>query len=225
MRYCLLMLSFVFSLGACAQEAPATSGGEKYIEGTHYQKMSAPVPTIVPQDKIEITEIFRFGCPACFKFEDVYQVWSKSKPEYIEFVKNPVVWDKTTKIHAQVYFTGKALGLDHEISQAVFEAIHVNAKTRNQMMTAMTNEDDIIAAFVALGADQDKAEKIYKSFSIKSSVNRADARARSFAISGTPEIFVDGRYRVTTETAGSFQNMLTIAAYLAEKAAKEKGLL
>ncbi len=225
MRYWLLIVGFIFSLAACAQDNSALQSGEKYIEGTHYQKMSVPVPSIVGKDKVEITEIFRFGCPACFKFEESYQVWAEKKPAFIEFVKNPVIWDKTTTIHAQAYYAGKALGVESEVSMAIFEAIHKNAKTRKEAMNAMTDEDDIISAYVSFGVEEAKATKMYSSFGIKSKVNQADGRARAFAISGTPEIFVDGRYRITTATAGSFDNMLSVATYLAEKVAKEKGLL
>lgn len=225
MRYCLLLIGFLLSFTAWAEEESAATTEQKYIEGTHYQRMLAQVPTIVPADKVEIAEIFRFGCPACFKFEGAYQTWSETKPPFIEFVKNPVIWDKTTEIHAKVYFTAEVLGVEKEMAQAIFEAIHEKATTRKEAMNAMTDDEVIMATFEKLGADKDKAMKVYSSFGIKSKVNQADGRARAFAVSGTPEIVVDGQYRVTTSTAGSFEQMLAIATYLAEKAAKEKGLL
>lgn len=224
MRYCLLLIGFIAALSACAQDNSAPSFVEKYIEGTHYQRLSAPVPTVAAKDKVEITEVFRFGCQACFRFEDAYEKWSASKPAYIEFIKNPVVWDKTTAVRAQVYYAGKALGVEHEALTAVFNAIHTNAKTRGEAQTALTKEKDIIAMFVSLGIDEAKATKMYSSFGVKSQVNQADRRARSFSIAGTPEIFVDGRYRVSTSTAGSFDSMLEIATFLANKVAVEKGL-
>jgi len=223
MRYWLTAFGFLLSLAACAQDAPSVAGG-KYIEGTHYQKMLAPVPTIVGADKVEITEIFRYGCPACFHFEKAYAKWAAQKPGFIEFVKNPVIWDNTTKIHAQAYYTGKKLGVGDEISDAIFQAIHVNAKTRSEALNAMTKEGDILAAYESFGVEKAAAEKMYGSFGIKSMVNQADGRARAFAVSGTPEIFVDGRYRITTSTAGSFEAMLDIATYLAAKIAQEKGI-
>lgn len=225
MRYLIIAASFLFSLAACAQESqpPAV---EKYIEGTHYMRLAAPVPSIVDTTKqVEVTEVFRFGCPACARFEDAIGAWKQSKPAYIAFHKNPVVWNDVTERRAAVYFAGKALGLEQETSAAIFDAIHEKATSKREANTALTKEEDILAMFVSLGADQGKAEKMLKSFGVKSMVNKADGRARSFAVTGTPEIFVDGRYRVTVSSAGSFEQMLAIASFVAEKIAKERGII
>ncbi len=50
-----------------------------------------------------------------------------------------------------------------------------------------------------------------------SQVRQAVARAKGARISGTPEMMVAGKYRITTRKAGSQANMLKIADYLIEK--------
>ncbi len=222
MRYWIMAVAFFLSLGACAQDAPVS--GERFIEGQHYMKMQAPVPTIVGEDKVEITEVFRFGCPACFHFESAISEWKKSKPAAAELVKNPVVWNKDTAIRAQVYYTGVELGKGPETVDAIFKAMHVDATNARDAKTALLDEDDILDMFVSLGVDREKASKMYNNWFIKSKVNQADGRARAFAISGTPEIFVDGRYRITTGSAGDFETMLEVASFLVEKIAAERGL-
>lgn len=227
MRSLFLLVGLVLSLGACAEEssAPAASAStESYVEGQHYIKLLAPVPTIVGSDKVEVTEIFRFGCPACFQFSKSLQKWDPTKPSFIEFVPNPVVWNEQTKRRAQVYYTAKKLGVGDETAQAIFEALHIKAKTRADVANAFMKDDQILNHFESLGVDREKAEKMLGSFSIRSQVNQADGRARAFAISGTPEIFVDGRYRITTSSAGSFDGMLKVATFVAEKVAAEKGI-
>jgi len=108
---------------------------------------------------------------------------------------------------------------------AIFEALHINAKSRADIANAFMKDDQILEHFVSVGVDKEKAEKMLGSFSIRSQVNQADGRARAFAVSGTPEIFVDGRYRITTSSAGSFEGMLQVASYVAELVAKEKGII
>lgn len=224
MRYWLLVTSFLFSLVACAQEAPV-AGAQSFVEGKHYTRLSAPVPSVVDTSSaVEVTEVFRFGCPACANFEKAAIAWKATKPAYITFVKNPVVWNPATEKRAAAYYAGKALGFEQEAANAIFDAIHEKATSQKQANTALTKDADIVNMLVSLGADKAKAEKMLTSFGIKSMVNKADGRARSFAVAGTPEVFVDGRYRITVSGAGGYSQMLDVATYLATKIAKERGI-
>ena len=54
--------------------------------------------------------------------------------------------------------------------------------------------------------------------SVKASqVRQAGARARGARITGTPEMMVAGKYRISTRKAGNQANMLKIAEYLIDK--------
>ena len=48
-------------------------------------------------------------------------------------------------------------------------------------------------------------------------MNQANAVARSARITGTPELMVNGKYRVSTRKAGSQANMLKVVEFLIEK--------
>ena len=87
MRYWILALGLLGSLAACAKdETTAAPAVEKFIENKHYTKLLAPVPTIVEGDSVEISEVFRFGCPACFRFEAAVKEWKKTKTAYIKLI-------------------------------------------------------------------------------------------------------------------------------------------
>ena len=49
-------------------------------------------PTNVGPGKVEVVEVFWFGCPHCAALEPFIQSWLKNKPAYIEFVRVPVMW-------------------------------------------------------------------------------------------------------------------------------------
>ena len=55
-----------------------------------------------------------------------------------------------------------------------------------------------------------------------SQVKQADARARSYGIAGTPELIINGKYRITGRSAGGQAEMLKVADELIakERAAK-----
>ena len=211
MRYLVFVLGLMVSLAACADDHKKPAATGKFIEGKHYTVLSTPVPTITG-DKIEVTEIFRYGCGACYHFERPLSEWKKTLADDVELVKNPVVWNKDTEIRARIYFTAKALGVGGEASAKIFEAIHAGKGKK-----ALLKEGDIATMFETLGVDKAKFEKMYNNFMVTSKVNQADARARSFAVAGTPEIFVNGKYRVTVNSAGSQKGMLDVADYLIAK--------
>ena len=62
--------------------------------------------------------------------------------------------------------------------------------------------------------DAEKFNKAWGSFGVRSQVQQADARARAYKISGTPEVIVNGRYRITTGMAKGQANMLKVAEFL-----------
>lgn len=219
MRYLLIFAGLLISLAACAGEkSPESSAkGAMYIEGKHYELMANPVPTITG-DKIEVTEVFRYGCVHCYKFDDVLLGWIKALPADVEFVKNPVIWNKDTEIRARVYFTAQALGVGDAVHTKIFEAIHLAGNQR-----ALLKEKDIAAMFETVGVSGDKFSKMYNNFMVTSKVNQADARSRSFAVAGTPEIFVNGTYRITAGMAGSQKGMVQVADFLIAKIKAEKG--
>jgi thiol:disulfide interchange protein DsbA len=50
-----------------------------------------------------------------------------------------------------------------------------------------------------------------------SMVNQAKARVRGYRVQGTPEVIVNGKYRVSSRNAGGFEGMLNVADFLIEK--------
>ena len=48
----------------------------------HYQELPTPQPTRTG-DKIEVLEIFYYGCPHCYTFEPTIERWLGEKAEYI----------------------------------------------------------------------------------------------------------------------------------------------
>ena len=109
--------------------------------------------------------------------------------------------------HAKAFYTAQALGVLDKLHGALFAAMHVD---RNRL----EGEDEIRKIFVANGVSAEDFNKAYRSFGVGSQVRQAGARAKAARISGTPEIMVAGKYRITTRKAGSQANMLKIVDFL-----------
>lgn len=187
-----------------ATALPATA--TEYVAGKHYQVLDTPVRTATPE-KIEVTEVFWYGCGHCFTFEPQLEQWEAGLGEDVVLTRSPAIWHPTMSLHARAYYTAKALGVLDELHPALFEAMNLK-KNR------LASEDAIAEIFTDHGVDADSFHQTFNSFGVNSAVRQADARQRSYQISGTPEMIVDGKYRITARMAGGHQGMLAVADHL-----------
>lgn len=210
MRILTLVFGLLVSLAACAQE----NSVELYQAGVHYDVLPSAVTTLTP-GKIEVTEAFSYGCGHCFRFEPLWQAWKAKQADDVAPMKLPVIFRDSFKPLARVLYTGKALGIENEVNQRMFSGIHSEKKN-------MADPAVITAMFKELGVEEEKFKKTFNSFSVNSQVQQAEARMRSMGIGSTPELVVDGRYRINAEKAGSHTEMLKIADFLVAKVRAEK---
>lgn len=183
-----------------------------YVEGTHYQHLDNPVPTTVDDARIEVAEVFWYGCNHCYHFEPLISEWAANQPEDVAVVKSPAMWDRQgiMEKHARIYYTAKALGAEDTIDPAVFKALNVDGE---QLRT----DEAIAELFVDNGVDREAFERTFNSFGVTSAVRQAEARQRGYQVQGTPELVVDGTYRISATMAGSQEAMLKVADYLTAK--------
>lgn len=184
----------------------ATAQDKQYEAGTHYEVLETPVRTSDPK-RIEVTEVFWYGCSHCFSFEPMVNTWASQLPKDVNFVHSPAIWHKNMELHARAYYTAKALKVLEPVHQAIFKAM-------NLKKNKLASKEAIGKIFVAQGVDLDKFNKTFDSFGVVSATKQANARQRSYGITGTPEIVVNGKYRLSARMAGSQQGMLQVADYL-----------
>ncbi|MGI9308442.1 MAG: hypothetical protein ACR2P6_04200, partial [Gammaproteobacteria bacterium] len=93
------------------EEAAATTTAPvwKYEEGKHYNRLTTAQGTSSPPEKIEVAEIFWYGCPHCYNFEPHIESWKATLPTDVAFVRIPVIWNPTNQIHARAFYTAQAL--------------------------------------------------------------------------------------------------------------------
>ena len=155
-------------------------------------------------------EFFWFGCGHCYTFEPLLAAWKKTLADDVVFKGSPAIWNSTMEIHAKVFYTAEVLGISERINPVVFRAI-------NQDRRPLTAESDIATLFESIGVLKSDFFDAFNSFGVGSQVRQASSRARSAKITGTPEILINGKYRITTRKAGNQTNMLKIADYLIDK--------
>lgn len=203
----LLALSLVVlaPVACMAQEA-----AEVYEEGKHYDLITPAVRTADP-DTIEVVEFFWYGCGHCYNFEPLIGQWKKTLGDDVEFRGSPAMWRQNPmELHAKAYYTAEVLGVMDPMHTIIFQAMNVDKKR-------LTSESELEALFTANGVSAEDFNKALNSFGVSSQVRQADARAKAAKITGTPEMMVNGKYRISSRKAGTQADMLKVADFLIEK--------
>lgn len=201
------LFAFAFTLPLAAGAAAQI---EKYVAGTHYIELKAPVNT--PDDsKIEVLEAFWYGCSHCFRFEPLVADWEAKAADDVDFRRYPAMWNALMKIHAQIYFTAEAMDAIELVHEPVFDAINVEGNR-------LQNEKLIGDLFEEHGIARADFEAAFNSFSVRTKVNQAEKRMQDYEIRSTPNMIVNGKYLITTGEAVRTQaEMLEVVDFLVAK--------
>ncbi|HDZ58265.1 MAG TPA: thiol:disulfide interchange protein DsbA/DsbL [Pseudomonas xinjiangensis] len=189
--------------GVNAQEAAP------YRAGTHYVELPSPAPTEEP-DKIEVAELFWYGCGHCFSFEPIITEWKKTLPEDVHFRPVPALFGGAWNTHGQLFYTLQSLGKLDETHEAVFQAIH-NQKNR------LADEEAMIDLLEPYGITEEEFQSAWSSFGVRNKMEQANRLARAYRATGVPTLIVNGKYRIEGGMVGGFEEMLKVAEYLVEQ--------
>ena len=202
-----LVSASLFGMSAQAADVPLIAG-ETYVE------LSNPVPVAQP-GKIEVVELFWYGCPHCYSFEPVINPWAEKLPADVHFVRIPAMFGGPWDAHGQMFLTLEAMGVENKVHSAVFNAIQKDRKP-------LTTPDEMADFLATQGVDKDKFLATFNSFAIKGQISKAKELAKKYEVSGVPTMIVDGKYRFDLGTAGGPEEALNVADQLIakERAAK-----
>lgn len=197
---------------AAATNTPATS--ERFKEGTNYRKIVPAQPTAVAPGKVEVIEVFWYGCGHCFALDPAVETWrNKNQGQYVEFVRIPAMWNETTRIHARLFYTAEALGKLDALHTLIFREINVNSDQLNSIQS-------LTAFFKKQGVSSDDFQKAFSSFAVESKLQRADFLNRRYHITSVPTFVVNGKYTTDVSSAGGEPQLFGV---IDELAAHEHG--
>lgn len=198
------------STGKPADKPAPAKTDWKYPEGDYYSVLPTAQGTSSPPGKIEVAEIFWYGCPHCYHLEPLIKDWVKKLPADVSFVRIPVMWNPTNEIHARVFYTAEALGKADVITPAMFKAIHVDNKP-------MTDEDSIRQLFVANGVSADDFNRTFRSFAVDSKLKRAKELTVNYRVQGVPLLVIDGKYTTNGPKIRNQEDLLAVASELIQR--------
>jgi thiol:disulfide interchange protein DsbA len=209
------LLAVSWSLDACARDPePALS---QWKAGTNYQLLASPQPTSAAPGRVEVDEVFWYGCGHCYALDPSLETWKTKKPEYVDFVRIPVIWGQAHRQHAKLYYTLQALKRP-DLHTQVFDAIH-------QHGTPLSSRDDLdaraqqLAFLESKGVTEKEFNAAYDSMTVAVNMQRAEQLTKNYSIANVPTLIVSGKYSTSVGEAGSTAQLLSL---LNDLAASEK---
>jgi protein dithiol oxidoreductase (disulfide-forming) len=189
--------------GMTAQASEPIEAGKQYVE------LSSAVPVSEP-GKIEVVEMFWYGCPHCYAFEPTINPWAEKLPADVHFVRIPAMFGGPWDAHGQLFLTLQSMGVENKVHSAVFNAIQKEHKK-------LTTPDEMAEFVATQGVDKDKFLATFNSFAIKGQIVAAKELAKKYGITGVPTLIVNGKYRFDLGSAGGPEQTLQVADQLIAK--------
>lgn len=185
--------------------------------GQEFDAVTQTIPTDDPK-KIEVMEIFWYGCSHCFQMEQPLNAWLKNKPADVNFKRIPGIPNASWAPMAQVYFTMESLGITDKLHSKLFHAIH-KEKSLNP-----ANQKAALDWLVAnSGMDRSKVEETFNSFTVNTNMKRAAQIFRSSGATGVPSLVIDGKYITSGTMAGGNAQALQVTDYILNNIRETKG--
>ncbi|MDH0895658.1 MULTISPECIES: thiol:disulfide interchange protein DsbA/DsbL [unclassified Pseudomonas] len=194
---------FSLSLFGLSVQADSIEAGRQYTE------LSSPVPVSQP-GKIEVVELFWYGCPHCYQFEPTLNPWVEKLPGDVNFVRVPAMFGGIWDVHGQLFITLESMGVERQVHDAVFEAIH---KEKRKLATP----EEMAEFLAAHDVDKGKFLSTFNSFAVKGQMAKAKKLAMSYQITGVPVLIVNGKYRFDISSSGGENQALEVANFLIQK--------
>jgi thiol:disulfide interchange protein DsbA len=128
--------------------------------------------------------------------------WLPSKPADVEFIRVPGVLNKLWMAHARAYYTAQKLGVLEQIHRPLFDALHKDHRK-------IFSEDEMRDFFVEKGVNAADFTRTYNSNDVEIRVKQAYVLAQNYRLTGVPAFIVNGKYLITGQLAGTYENIIT----------------
>jgi len=206
-------VAVIFSVAACAGGSDSPPALSRWQAGTNYTTLAKPQPVKPARGKVLVNEVFWYGCGHCNALEPTIESWTLSKPDYVEFVRIPVIWGPVHRQHAKLFYTLQALRRN-DLHTRVFEAIH-----RDGNFLAAQTDEEARALHLAFLRQHGVAEQAfndaYDSPEVANNVELAAAATRDYEVTGVPVMIVGGKYTASVSQAGGNAELFSLVNDLA----------
>lgn len=213
---------FAFAALVLASQVPAAS----WEAGKHYAVLDQPQRTNVAPGKVEVMEVFSYGCPHCDRFQTTMTKLKSSLPANVQFVFLPAAWNTSEgwPLFQRAYLTAQSMGVAERGHSEMFNAVWhsgelavVDLKTQ-ELKRSLPTIDDVAKLYQRVaGVKPAEFVSTSKSFGVDMKMRAADAQIMAMKVDGTPTLIVNGKYKVLNESVKSNDELVDLVKVLVAK--------
>jgi len=180
-------------------------------ESLNYQLVTPPVPTLSQlPGRVEVVEMFWYGCPHCLHFEPILSTWVQHRPANVDFIRIPAIFQDAWEPLARAFYTAEVLGILDRIHDPLFQAVQVQHRK-------LDSDETLRTFFVEQGVTAENFDRVFRSFGVETRVRRAKDLSRRYGIDGVPSIIVNGTYRTSGTLTGGLEKIPPVIDALIQK--------
>jgi thiol:disulfide interchange protein DsbA len=179
-----------------------------YTDGNEYVTLPTPHQRYSKAGKVEVVEVFSYGCVHCAQFAQLADGLRKQLPKGAEFKLLPAPFNEQWMPYARAYYAADKLGVVDRTHLALFKAKFDDHYPINSM-------DELADFYQRQGVDRAKFLQLATSPEATAKMASDLALIQKWQVDGTPTIVVDGKYRVAA--VHSHEEMVAVALWLAKR--------
>jgi thiol:disulfide interchange protein DsbA len=205
----LRLISLLGGLLLAAACTAQSSGSAPYTDGSEYVSLpAAQQQRYSAEGKVEVVEVFSYGCIHCAHFAPIAEQLRKQLPPGVVFKLVPAVFNDEWLPFARAYYAAKQLGVADQIHLALFKAKFDEHYPINSL-------DELADFYAREGVNRAQFMKIASSDEVTAQIKRDTALVQKWGVEGTPTIVVDGKYR--SATVQSLDQLSALTLWLAKR--------
>ena len=209
--------------------APLTQAAQTWTQGTHFDVIDPAQRTNVAPGKVEVMEVFSFGCPACNRFQPVIEALRQNLPTNAQMVFLPASFlpAEDWVVFQRAYFAAQQLGIEMRTHQAIFDAIWETGELQtidtdtHRLKNPLPSIEDAAKCYERLtGVKADVFLAAARSPAVDAKMKAADAEVVAMKVPGTPALVVNGKYRIIMDSLQTQDDLFSLVSYLVDKETK-----
>jgi thiol:disulfide interchange protein DsbA len=201
----IFLLGGLLLASACTAQSSAPA---PYTEGNEYVTLPGPHQRYSSTGKVEVVEVFSYGCIHCAHFAPVAEQLRKELPAGVEFKLVPAPLNAEWLPYARAYYAAKQLGVVDRTHLQLF-------KDKFDAHYPISSMDELADFYARQGVNRDKFMQIATSPEATAKLKSDLALLQHWQVDGTPSIVVDGKYKVAN--VQTLDEMAAVALWLAKR--------
>ncbi len=204
-QHLLILLGGLLLATACSAQSGTPA---PYTEGKEYVTLPGPHQRYSSDGKVEVVEVFSYGCIHCAHFAPIAEKLHKELPPGVVFKLMPAPFSAEWLPFARAYYAAKQLGVVERTHLALFDAKFAQNYPINSM-------DELADFYARQGVNRDQFMSIATSDETTAKMKSDLALIQKWGVDGTPSLVINGKYRVAN--VQTLDEMAAVALWLAKR--------